>query len=146
MRTRRHPLYGSWSEMIQRCTNPKNKDWKNYGARGITVCPKWRTFSGFLEDVGEKPQGMTLDRIDNDRGYLPGNWRWASRSVQSSNRRSEFRKRVGTSSRFVGVTWSKAAGKWQASISRDCKTIYLGLFSSQRAARKRVVSARELKA
>lgn len=80
--------YYIWAAMIQRTTNPKNVDYqKYYGARGITVCDRWRDFSCFLEDMGEKPDGLTLDRIDNDGNYEPSNCRWATPLAQSKNKR-----------------------------------------------------------
>jgi hypothetical protein len=81
-------IYMSWSDMVGRCTRPTHKRWADYGGRGITVCERWREFKNFLADVGERPEGMTLDRIDNDRGYEPGNVRWADYSTQARNRRS----------------------------------------------------------
>lgn len=78
--------------MIQRCTNPNNPAWRLYGGRGITVCARWRDFPAFLADMGERPNGLTLDRIDNDRGYEPGNCRWATWSEQRSNQRRNQRE------------------------------------------------------
>lgn len=83
----RTPTYVTWMNMIQRTTNPQNPAWKNYGGRGITVCDRWRDFANFLADMGERPAGLTLDRIDNDRGYGPGNCRWATWSQQRRNQR-----------------------------------------------------------
>lgn len=81
------PTYQSWSSMIQRCTNPKKAKWPYYGGRGITVCDRWHTFVNFLVDMGEKPEGLTLDCIDNDGNYEPGNVRWATPTEQARNRR-----------------------------------------------------------
>ena len=80
--------YNSWVEMIRRCTKSSRKDWKDYGGRGITVCDKWReSFQNFLNDMGERPEGTSIDRINNHGNYEPGNCRWATPLEQSSNRR-----------------------------------------------------------
>jgi hypothetical protein len=73
--------------MIQRCTNPKQKKYKFYGGRGIKVCKRWRDFRHFLADMGERPSGTTLDRRENEKGYEPGNCRWATTEEQLANRR-----------------------------------------------------------
>lgn len=81
-----HPLYNVWDRMVSRCHNQKDQNWKNYGGRGIAVCDRWRKVENFIEDVGERPPGMWLDRIDNDGNYEPGNWRWATAKQQQNNK------------------------------------------------------------
>lgn len=82
------PIYGIWNSMIQRCENPNQKSFKNYGGRGIKVCDHWHSFENFYTDVGDPPKGKTLDRYpDNDGDYEPLNFRWASWQEQAKNRR-----------------------------------------------------------
>lgn len=83
---RHDPLYRLWYAIKNRCTNPDGQDWKYYGGRGITFCTRWDSFDLFVADVGPHPgDGWTLDRIDNDGDYEPGNVRWATRKTQGRN-------------------------------------------------------------
>lgn len=80
----------SWKEMRQRCLNKNSDKWRWYGGRGISICDRWSLFENFLEDMGERPEGMTLDRIDNDGPYSPDNCRWLPQIEQT--RRQEKNK------------------------------------------------------
>lgn len=85
----KHPLYAVWNQMRQRCRNSNYRYYNNYGGRGIKVCPRWDiSFEWFLEDVGERPStGHSLDRIDNEGNYEPGNVKWSTRIEQMRNTR-----------------------------------------------------------
>ena len=83
-------LYRTWSGMLQRCTNPKNPAFDRYGGRGITVCKRWLLFDNFLADMGEKPDGKSLDRIDVNGNYELSNCRWATALEQARNARSNI--------------------------------------------------------
>lgn len=92
------PEYRSWRNMHSRCLNPAVRSYADYGKRGISICERWGSFDNFLADMGTRPPGCTLDRIDNDGNYEPGNCRWATLSEQASNRR---RRRVFLNGKLI---------------------------------------------
>lgn len=123
-----HPLYGTWSNMRDRCNNPNNKDFKFYGGRGICVCREWDDFSVFVKDlksIGHKPNGFTLDRIDSSKNYGPKNVRWASKSKQARNQKRRSTNKTGTS----GVNKMKCGG-YVARIHHNGERIYIGYFKN----------------
>lgn len=79
--------YNIWTSMLARCENPKHEQFGDYGGRGISVCERWHHFAHFYADMGPRPTGLTLDRIDNDGHYEPGNVRWATWQEQAKSRR-----------------------------------------------------------
>ena len=82
---RKSPTYGTWQGILQRCTNANRPEWMNYGGRGIGICERWRnSFEAFLADMGERPTGRTIHRINNDGNYEPGNCKWATYFEQNA--------------------------------------------------------------
>lgn len=81
-----YSTWRTWMSMLWRVDDPGNRSWDRYGGRGITVCERWRSFDNFLEDMGPRPVGMTIDRKDSDGNYEPSNCRWATAAEQSANR------------------------------------------------------------
>lgn len=102
--------YQAYATMISRCENPRFPKFKSYGARGIKVCQRWRhDFAAFMADMGERPEGMTLDRIDNDGDYEPSNCRWATLLEQSINKRNTVRLTHNGKTMSL-VEWSSITG------------------------------------
>ena len=89
-------IYYIWADMVGRCTRPTHARFADYGGRGISVCERWLDFAHFYADMGDRPEGLSLDRMDNDAGYSPENCRWATLVDQASNKRGyglEYRTR-----------------------------------------------------
>ena len=106
--------------MKARCFNKKSKSYKDYGGRGITVCDRWLTFENFLADMGERPIGHQIERLDNENGYYPGNCVWADKKTQARNTRANHLITVD------GVTlplaaWAEKVGRCPSTIKRWCK-------------------------
>ena len=121
--------YSVWGGIIGRCYKPQNKSYKNYGARGITVCEEWldiTTFIAWAEATHPNIEGVSLDRIDNDKGYSPENCRWADRTTQNTNQRM----REDNTSGVKGVYYHKSIGKWVASIGVESKLKHIGSFKT----------------
>lgn len=104
------PEFTVWMKMRDRCGNPNSPAYRYYGGRGITICERWQSFAAFLEDVGARPSAAhTLDRLENDRGYDPGNVRWATHTEQQRNRRDNVRLTLNGETKCL-VEWAEEAG------------------------------------
>ena len=125
-----HPLYGTWSSMVKRCTKPKAWDYKHYGARGITVCEEWLDVINFIswaEETHPNKAGYTLDRMNNELGYSPENCHWVDMRTQALN------KRIGknNTSGYVGVMPNTKKNRWVANIGINGKQIRIGSFKDK---------------
>lgn len=129
----RSPEYRAWRHIIDRCENPSCSSYADYGARGISICLEWRrSFAKFLQDVGKRPSAsLTIDRIDNNRNYEPGNVRWADRTVQMINTRPHR----NTVSGVRGVTWHTKKRLWHVRIQQYKHTRHVGYFQTIRDAK-----------
>lgn len=119
--------YHAWESAKQRCSNPKNPNYQNYGERGIRMCDRWiNSFEAFIADMGLCPHGNSLDRLDNDGPYAPGNCRWATSAVQANNKRSNRvlnvggeRMTVSTAARRVGMRPNKVVQRLRLGWSSE---------------------------
>ena len=128
-----HKFYNTWKHMVDRCTNPNHKAYKDYGARGITVCEEWLDVANFVawaEKTYPNIEGYTVDRIDNGKGYSPENCRWVDVTTQILNQR----KRKDNTSGFVGICWSNKNNNWMAKIKSGDLYIYIGSFITKEEA------------
>lgn len=101
--------------MWRRCTDTRREDYERYGAKGISVCERWRTFGNFLIDMGERPAGLTLERKNNKGNYEPDNCVWATRAEQNTNKGLY----KNSSSGIAGVSYDRASDTWLAYITRQ---------------------------
>jgi hypothetical protein len=125
------PEYGVWCNMKKRCTNSDHARYHQYGGRGITVCPEWRAdFWAWFKHIGRRPvDGLTLERIDNDKGYEPFNVRWDTYKSQANNQRRPIPS--GKTSRYRGVSWHSRTNKWAAQITVNGAQLSLGEFANE---------------
>jgi len=126
------PTYKTWADMTQRCNNVNHYNYSDYGGRGIKVCKRWLKFENFFADMGIKPEGLTIERIDNNKGYYKENCCWASMLDQSKNKRMQKNNKTGT----TGVCWEKRRKKYLVNIFANHKNHYIGYFDTLKQAAK----------
>lgn len=128
-----HRFYSTWNALVQRCTNPKNKKYMDYGGRGISVCEEWldvRNFIAWCELTYPNINNYSIDRIDNYGGYSPENCRWVDKTTQCINQRIKKNNTSG----FVGVSYHNGKARWAASVGVNYKTLYIGTFLTKEEA------------
>jgi hypothetical protein len=121
--------YRVWASMRARCQNPANDDYRHYGGRGIKICGRWDDFAAFVADMGPRAPGMTIERLDVNGDYAPGNCVWASRKVQANNKRTSRHLSVSGRTKTVSQ-WAEELGVSEATIR--CRIDRLG-WSIERA-------------
>lgn len=134
------PTYRIWEGIIGRCCNPKDTTYNGYGGRGITVCKEWReSFETFFNDMGERPPGLTIERIDNNLGYFKDNCKWATYTEQLRNQRLRKTNKVG----FNGIHWNKERHKYHVQITINYINHYVGLFKNLEDAKAARIAAEQ---
>lgn len=121
----RHPLMNTWKTLLYRCYNPERNKHEFYAEKGIAVDPRWFKFQNFIDDMGDRPDGCTIDRIDNDKGYSKENCRWVEQHLQKANR-GKFKN---TKNKYKGVR--EQNGKYIATFKYKKETFYLGSFANE---------------
>ena len=120
-----HKFYNTWNGMMQRCNNQNNPKFPTYGARGITLCEEWldiKNFIAWAESTYIEVDGVSLDRIDNDKGYSPENCRWVDKTTQNINQRMKKNNTSG----YVGISWNTKIQLWSSKIGINGRRISLG--------------------
>jgi len=130
-------MYRTWGSMKSRCLNKNHKSYKHYGDRGIKVCKRWmNSFENFVDDMGDRPDGMSIERIDNEGGYEPKSCKWATSKEQSLNKRlyTQKKRRKNIKCKYKGAYWNEKEQKFRARIRFKGKTIELGRFDDEEKA------------
>lgn len=125
----RQPAYNSWRAMRERCYNPNSTAYTNYGGKGVVVCDRWRGdegFQNFLEDMGERPEGMSINRINGAKIYSKETCEWATNSLQGFDKGI----RSSNTSGKTGINWDDKIQRWRTSIRKEGQAYYLGVYRS----------------
>lgn len=125
----KHYLYPTWNAMRQRCSNENHPKYKDYGGRGIGVCEHWLDFWNFVEDMGDRPEGFSLERRDNDGDYTPENCVWANSNSQRLNQRM----RINNSTAYIRVKsdpYNRSPKRYGVSVSIDGKSYFFGWYTN----------------
>jgi len=135
MKTKNNPTYRSWAHMKERCFNKNVKEYKWYGERGITVCKEWLEFKNFYEDMGDKPDELQLDRIDNNKGYYKNNCKWSTKKEQCNNRRDN----IFVSVNGAKISFTDLAEMFGITFSALYKRLYVHKWELRRALTKPMI-------
>lgn len=123
----RAPEYDAWVNMRQRCRNPRQKWYHKYGGRGITICPEWETFAGFIKDMGKRPSPKhSIERIDNDGNYEPSNCKWATQHEQVLNMGLRNDNKLGVK----GVVFDENRKKYRVNVWLNGRQKFIGRFNT----------------
>ena len=121
--------YTTWTSMKARCYNKNTEAYKYYGGRGITICGHWlESFENFYNDMGDKPKGKSIDRVDNNKGYSASNCKWSTPEEQNQNKRGWSKE---TTSRYKGVSYRGDRGHYRGIITFNNKLFYVGSFDNE---------------
>lgn len=112
--------YKTWTRMRSRCTSPTCREWPHYGGRGITICERWEAFENFYQDMGPRPKGHSIDRIDNDGNYEPANCRWATVDQQLRNKRTVTKITLNGETLCL-AEWARRAGICYGTVAHRIK-------------------------